>query len=263
MNWKPWKPPVKHDHYKLSIEDTKVVEGHTAIFKVKLDEVAKHDIKVFYETKDGTAKDGKDYTGEKHYIIIEEGEKYGTINIHTKDDHKIEDKEFFKVKIWEYDHKVKVVDDVAKGWIKDNDKKHDDDHGHGHKHEPKVSVGDVYKDEGDTGYTTFKFKVNVDGHHHGLKVKYHTEAGTANDWGANQNDYVPTSGYVEVEKGKNYGYIEVKVKGDTDVEKDEWFHVVLDDTKHYKIGDGYGKGIIENDDSGVVVPTFVPDMLIA
>jgi hypothetical protein len=47
------------------------------------------------------------------------------------------------------------------------------------------------------------------------------------------------------------------------VEKDEWFHVVLDDTKHYKIGDGYGKGIIENDDSGVVVPTFVPDMLIA
>jgi hypothetical protein len=244
----------KPNYYKLSVENAKVEEGETAYFKVKLNEKADHDIKVHYGTKDGTAKDGKDYEGEYGHVWIYKGQDSAKIDIKTIEDWKHEGTEHFKLKIWEHDKYVYVKDGEAKGTIKDDDKKHDDHH----HHQPKVSVGDETKKEGDVGYTKFEFKVSVDTEYHkGLMVKYHTEAGTANDYGKHQYDYIPESGYVYIKPGSKYGTIDVKVKGDTYKEADEYFKVVIDDTHHYKVGDGTGYGTILNDDSGLVTPTVV------
>jgi hypothetical protein len=242
----------KPNYYKLSVEDAKVEEGDTAYFKVKLDGKADHNIKVYYRTEDGSAKDGKDYKGEYGHVWIYKGQDSAKIDIKTIEDWKHEGTEHFKLKIWEHDKYVHVKDGEAKGTIKDDDKKYD------HYDQPKVSVGDEYKKEGDVGYTKFEFKVSVDTEHHkGLMVKYHTEAGTANKWGKDQSDYVPESGYVYIKPGSKYGKIDIDVKGDTHKEYDEFFKVVIDDTHHYKVGDGTGYGWILNDDSGLVTPTVV------
>jgi hypothetical protein len=241
----------KPNYYKLSIEDAKVEEGEAAYFKVKLDGKADHNIKVFYKTEDGTAKDGSDYKGEYGHVWIYKGQDSAKIDIRTIEDWKHEGTEHFKVKIWENDKHVNVKDGESVGTIKDNDKKHDD-----HHKQPKVTVGDEYKKEGDVGHTKFEFKVSLDTEHHkGVMVKYHTEAGTANAFGKHQDDYVPESGYVYVRPGSKHATIDVKVKGDTHKEPNEYFKVVIDDTSHYKVGDGVGIGTIVNDDSGLITPT--------
>jgi len=121
----------KPKEYKLSIKDDAGKEGEKLKFKVELDDKAEKDLVVWYKTEDGTAKAGKDYKPEYDKVVIKAGTDHTYIDIKTKDDHKKEGTEYFKVKIWEHEDNVKPGDYEAIGKIYDNDYKHH----HGHHHD--------------------------------------------------------------------------------------------------------------------------------
>jgi len=114
---------------KLSIDDAHAKEGDKLVFKVKLDHKADENIKVFYKTEDGTAKAGQDYKGEYDSVVIKKGYDHAYITVKSIDDKKVEGNEYFKVKIWEHEKDVFVVDGDAKGTIFDNDHGYKPHHG--------------------------------------------------------------------------------------------------------------------------------------
>jgi len=88
-------------NYTLEIKDEYVEEGHIAHAKLQLDKPAPYDIKVYYRTEDGSAKDFEDYYGtHEGYLVIPAYKGWETIDIQTVDDYYKEGKEDFKIKIW-------------------------------------------------------------------------------------------------------------------------------------------------------------------
>lgn len=63
--------------------DVTVTEGQTATFTISLDGVATQDVVVDYETVDGTAKAGTDYTAESGTAIVPAGSSSVTVDVPT------------------------------------------------------------------------------------------------------------------------------------------------------------------------------------
>lgn len=236
----------KPQHYKLNVGDAYAKEGEYLYFKVSLDGKADHKVDFKWTTKDITTEGSADYTPTYGSGTIEKGADHAVIKILAKSDYLKEGYENFKVHVTENDYYVKVHDGEGLGTIKDV------------YYKPELPTVKIWGDEGYEG-DKLVFKVAVDGkNEHGTKVFYHTEAKTANAYGAHQDDYVPGGGkdYVWIPAGKNEAKIEVQTKEDYKHEATEYFHVVLDHGD-YKKGVDYAKGTIFDDDHATV-PTFVP-----
>ncbi|MEZ4810462.1 MAG: gliding motility-associated C-terminal domain-containing protein [Allomuricauda sp.] len=116
-----------------------------------------------------------------------------------------------------------------------------------------ISITDVTQAEGNAGTTTFTFTVSVDGGGNAastIDFDYTTADGTAT---TADGDYVAASGSGQITAGTPSTDIVVTVNGDTSVELDEDFTVVL--STYGNINDGTGLGTITNDD--VAVATIV------
>ncbi len=111
---------------------------------------------------------------------------------------------------------------------------------------PGLSVGDVTQTEGNTD-STFNFTVQLSqASAEQTTVQYSTADGTATVAG---NDYLATSGTLTFAPGQTTAVIPVTVKGDTNVEPDENFNVVLSNpSSNATIIDSTGIGTILNDD---------------
>jgi hypothetical protein len=110
---------------------------------------------------------------------------------------------------------------------------------------PKICIGDVCKYEGDCGYTAFCFTVTRSGDTSKTStVNYKTADCTAQAC----SDYVATCGTLCFKAGETCKTITVLVKGDTCVEADETFKVLLCNPTNATIGNGIGTGTIKNDD---------------
>lgn len=86
-----------------------------------------------------------------------------------------------------------------------------------------------------------------------ITVDYFTRDGSAV---ANQ-DYIPTSGTLTIEKNISMVQISVAVIGDTFKENEEVFYVILRNAKNADIGDGQGNCIIKDNDT-IVAPSATP-----
>jgi len=113
--------------------------------------------------------------------------------------------------------------------------------------EPAMSIADIQLPEGDSGLTPFTFTVS-------LSVP--AKADVSVDWHTRDNtakagvDYIEASGTLVILDGQSSGTITVQVIGDTTVEGDNPFVVILEEgtAQNAYVTDAYGYGYIQNDD---------------
>ena len=115
---------------------------------------------------------------------------------------------------------------------------------------PTLSIGDVSVVEGNSGTTPAVFVVTLSAaSDQPITVDYATADGTAT---AANNDYQPTSGTLTFAPSTITQTITVLVNGDTAVEPNETFTVVLSNPSNATIAQGTGTGTIINDDGAVL-----------
>ncbi|CAN5133383.1 hypothetical protein BH11BAC6_BH11BAC6_01020 [soil metagenome] len=112
---------------------------------------------------------------------------------------------------------------------------------------PAVSIGNKSITEGNIGTSTMKFKVTLNTAYSGtLSVKYATADNTATA----VSDYVAANGKLSFKPGQTSKTISILINGDTQVESNEKFNVVLSTPVNVSIaGSGIGIGTIKNDDA--------------
>ena len=126
---------------------------------------------------------------------------------------------------------------------------------------PSISINDVSLDEGDASTTTFSFTITLSATAAAdVTFTINTNDGTAT---VADNDYVAISAATgTITAGALTTTIDVTVNGDTDLESDEIFNVLLSGiSANATINDGTGIGTINNDEAGIVPITFnaLPD----
>ena len=115
---------------------------------------------------------------------------------------------------------------------------------------PSISISDVSQNEGNSGTTPFNFTLTRSGDlSSGSTVTVSTSDGTANAG----IDYTALNGQtVTFAANQVTATVTVNVNGDTSVESNETFNVIVSAVSNATIGDGSGLGTIVNDD---VAPT--------
>ena len=79
--------------------DIDVDEGDKATFKVTLPGAYNGSVRWAYQTEDGTADSGDDYTAASGYLVISAGGKTGSVVVQTAEDDVADDGETFKLKL--------------------------------------------------------------------------------------------------------------------------------------------------------------------
>jgi hypothetical protein len=121
-----------------------------------------------------------------------------------------------------------------------------------------LAIDDVAQAEGDSGTTAFTFTVSLQPPRvSSVTVDYATADGTAT---AADGDYVPTSGTLTFGPGETEKTITVLVNGDTRLEGDETFAIVLSNPLHAVISPSHdvGIGTIADDDGSTAGDTIPP-----
>jgi hypothetical protein len=115
--------------------------------------------------------------------------------------------------------------------------------------EPTISIGDASIVEGNSGRQNITFTVTLSGpSNRPVTADWRTRTGTANN-----RDFRADDGTVRFRNGATTATISVAVNGDTTVEPDETFSVVLRDVERAEIADRTAIGTIVNDDGVNVV----------
>ena len=106
----------------LSVADARAREGADASldFLVSLSRTAAHEVKVRYETGDGTAKAGEDYQATRGWLTLAAGETRGTVSVALLDDAKDEGAETFTL-VLSRARGAWIVDGEATGEIVNSD----------------------------------------------------------------------------------------------------------------------------------------------
>ena len=83
----------------FSAPDIDVDEGDKATFKVTLPSAYNGSLRWTYQTEDGTADSGDDYTAASGYLVIPTGSNTGSVAVQTSEDDVADDGETFKLKL--------------------------------------------------------------------------------------------------------------------------------------------------------------------
>jgi PKD repeat protein len=116
---------------------------------------------------------------------------------------------------------------------------------------PKVSVSDASVTEGNSGSTQVGFTISLSAPGTGTATVNYA---TVNASATAGSDYTATSGTVTFGAGETQKTVWVTVVGDTAVEPDEVFSLMLSGGSGLEILDGQGNGTIVNDDQQVNQP---------
>lgn len=110
-----------------------------------------------------------------------------------------------------------------------------------------MSINDNAINEGNSGTTNLVFSVVLTrAASQAVTVQYATVNNTAEAG----SDYVSKSGTLSIPAGATSGTIAIVINGDTTVENNESFFVVLSNAANATISDGQASGTIRDDDSG-------------
>jgi chitinase len=188
-------------------------------------------VTVRYAAADGTAVAGTDYQATFGTLSFAPGETTKTISVPVYGDRAGEPDETFVVNLSDATNAT-ISDPRSVGTIVDD--------------EPRVSIGDVSRGEGNTGEMPFVFTV-------GLSAAYDAPVTvdwtTANGSAAAGSDYLAAGGTLTFAPGETTRTIGVAVLGDGVYEGDEAFTVNLGNAGGALITRGAGGGTILNDDS--------------
>lgn len=231
---------------KVSIGDATVTEGASGTtrvvsFPVTVNQPAPTALKVTYQTVDGTATAGSDYTAKTGTLNLPIGAMSGTITVTVKGDYTVEPDETFTVRLNGVTPAPTLLGTAQATATITND----DTASH-------VTIGNRQVVEGDSGSTALVFPVTLDqAAPTAIKVGYRTVADTA----AAGTDFGAKTGTVTFLAGATAGSVSVAVVGDALQESDEMFHVELTGvtTGPGIIDTSQADGlIIDNDTTGAV-----------
>ena len=218
---------------KLSIQDTPVVEGNTAEFRVRLTPSSEQTVTVDFATADVTAEAGTDYTAQSDTLTFRAGQTIKRIFVPTTDDRFHEPEEHFRVNL-SNPSGATLADATGEGRISDNDR-------------PELSIGSASVEEGNTA----RFEVRLaPPSEQTVTVAYATmnvtaEAGT---------DYTARSGTLTFSARQTMMTISVPTTDDTERESDEHFRVTLSNPSGATLNDATGEGTIFDNDGGPTMP---------
>ncbi len=221
----------------FSIDDVSVNEGDTgstsAVFTISQTAPAAQNVTIVYNTAAVSATAGSDFIAQSGTLTFTPGTVTRTVTIQVLGDLAIEGPETFNVNLSGATGGIPVVKPQGVGTIVDDDL-------------PILAIGDVFKAEGKTGNTDFVFNVTTSlPYPQPMNVSFTTSNGTA----LAGSDYVAKSGVLTFAPNVQSQTITITVKGDTVVEPQESFRVVLSNPVNSKFGDSEAIGWIQNDDS--------------
>ncbi len=220
----------------LSVNNIAVTEGNAtgvaAIFTVTLTPAATQTVTVKYQTADGTAAAGSDYTARALTTLnFSPGQTSKTVTVQAKGDVLDESNETFRL-ILSAPTNALIADKEGVCTINDNDPT------------PSLSVNDVSVTEGDADVTaTFTVTLSA-ASGQAVKVKYTTANGTATA----PADYTAGLGTLTFAPGETTKTIPVAVKGDQSDEPTETFKLLLSSPVNATIATAAGACAIADDD---------------
>lgn len=182
----------------------------TATFTVALSGLSATDVTVWYETNNGTASAGSDYTAKSGTLTIPAGQLSGTIAVTITDDAIHEGNETFSLALSDPAGATLGLSS-ATATISDNDPT------------PAVGFADTTISIGE-GAEKATLTVELSGLSSAdVTVQYDTADGSATV----SQDYVAKSGVLTIPSGQLYGVIEIPLREDDVYESDEAFTVEL------------------------------------
>jgi CSLREA domain-containing protein len=225
----------------ITISDANVNEGDSgtrqATFTVRLSSPSTTTVTCNYATSDGSATAGSDYSSSAGTVTFAPGTTSRTISIAILGDRNEEPNETFSVRL-SSPVNATFADARGTGTIVNDDFS---------SVQPAVALSDVTMEEGDTGTRTAAFVVTLSTSTAGIaSVDYETADGTASA-GA---DYVATRGTLLFQPGVTSQTIEVPIVGDTEIETDETFRLLLQAVSGATGSGSYATATIRDDDSG-------------
>ena len=225
QNWPDPPPPL------VSINDpTAVLEGNTGsvnvTFTVTLSAAYSQDVTVHFETANGSAEAGSDYTGASGDVTVARGSTTQTFTVAVLGDRSAESTENFVVNL-SAPVNATIRDGQGIGTILDD--------------EPRISINDKSVSEGNTGSVNATFTVTLSAMYDAdVTVHYDTANGTATAG----SDYTGASGDVTVPRGSTTQTFTVAITGDRVAEPTEKYFVNLSAPTNAGISDGQGVGTI-------------------
>jgi hypothetical protein len=221
----------------LAINNVSLTEGNSgttnAVFTVSLSAASSVPVTVNYATADGTAVAGQDYVAVSGTLTFAPGETTKTIAVPVIGDRIAEANETFLVNLSSAANAA-IATGQGVGTILDD--------------EPRISISDVSKKEGNRGQTTqFTFTVTLSApYDQAVTLSFRTVDGTAT---VSDNDYVARSGTLTFNPGEITKTITIVVNGDSKREPDETFFVDLfANSTNSLFSKSRGIGTILNDD---------------
>lgn len=191
--------------------------GVWAAFEVTLSRDSDAPVSVAFATVDGTALAGSDYDAASGTLTFLAGETRKSVWVRVNDDLRSEGDETISLRISNATGGATIADASGELVIRDN--------------EPApflASVSDAAPVlEGNSGYAFANFTVTLDRASDApITLGYHTLDGTAASAGAGA-DYIFSSGAITFAAGETSKVVAVGVRGDTTVEGNETFSLVL------------------------------------
>jgi hypothetical protein len=220
----------------VSIGDAAVTEGDSgttaARFTVTLSRAATSPVTVLWSTADGTATTANaDYRAASGTVTFAAGQTTQTVSVLVNGDTRTENNETFYVRLRQPSGAT-LSDAEGLGTIRNDDK-------------PSITVGNVRVTEGNSGTTNAVFTVTLSvPTTRQVTVNFATANGTATAG----SDYVARSGKLTFAPGETAKTVSVAVNGDTTVEADETFRLVLSSAVNATLGTAQATGTIVNDD---------------
>jgi hypothetical protein len=229
---------------RVSVSDLSLLEGNAgttlATFTISLDRaLTRGDVRVPWATGDGSATVADhDYNQASGLETFTAGQTSKVVHVEINGDTKVEPDETFEVRLGDVTN-ADVADAQGVGTILNDDAAPD----------LQLSIGDTSVFEGAAGTSPATFTVTLaDGpRDHDVSVDYATHDGSA----VAPGDYTATAGQLVFHPGEVSKTIQVPVVGDSVVEPDENFTVVLTNPSGgADLGVATGTGTIRNDDGG-------------
>jgi probable HAF family extracellular repeat protein len=218
----------------LNISDASVTEGNdgtrTANLAVALSAASTQQVTVDYGTANGTAS-SSDYAAATGTLTFDAGETSKTIAVVINGDRSPEQNETVIVRLSNASAGAIIGDGTATITIADD--------------EPRMSIGSVVKQEGQSGFTPFNFVVTLSAAYDApVSVNFATAAQSA----TSPDDFEAKSGTLTFSAGQTEQTITINVKGDRKREWQEIFYVNLSGAVGALITSAQGTGVIQNDD---------------
>ncbi len=232
---------LNDDQAQLLVSDVTVAEGdsnNTLNLTLRLDRPTITPVTLHYTTQDGTALAGEDYSLMAGDLTFNVGQTEQTLNLTLLGDTKVEHDERLTLEV---SNLVGAGSSDLSGLITlSNDDL------------PQATLSAAQVDEGNSGSATLTFQVSLDQPAADpVSVHYSTADITA----LAGEDYQATSGTLTFNEGDQSKGIDVTYLGDTKVEHNESFSLLLDTPQGMTLANNSVSGTLRNDDLPVVTLT--------